>query len=124
MKDLGASIVDPADLLMGPSERKQLVETLNARFLMEFPYTMDRYLETLVECKIRSTAELAAFNDVSDTSYETELKLASRSRRRPALLSGPHRIRPRGTAIRILTTCRYDSQNQRSRGESRFTGSL
>ena len=65
---LGATVIDPADMLLTEEERKELVDTLNYRFLMEFPYSMDHYLKTLVDCKVKTAKELAAYNEVRETS--------------------------------------------------------
>jgi hypothetical protein len=65
MKGLGATLIDPADMLLTKPERIRLNLALNAKLLMDFEVSMDRYLGSLRSSPVRSTKELVAFNDVS-----------------------------------------------------------
>ena len=64
LQTLGATMIDPAEMLLTDDDRKRLVDALNYRFLMEFPYSMDRYLKILSNSKIKTAQELADFNEV------------------------------------------------------------
>ncbi len=65
MGDLGAIIIDPADMVISAEEREIFRSVFEEALVMGFTHSMNAYLGALIASDIRSVEELAAFNKVS-----------------------------------------------------------